>query len=97
MDDILLRTSSALQWYVLFVQQRQGIHEINEMRGTYGEYHHLFRQLREDPVRFQRYTRMSPETFDYVLNKIRQQLEKNWSNFIRTPILPEEQLVITMR
>ncbi|KAG8335342.1 hypothetical protein J6590_070581 [Homalodisca vitripennis] len=32
--------------------KRWGVHPINRRRGVYGEYHHLIKQLKEDPERF---------------------------------------------
>ena len=97
-DSLLLDSNSGIRWFILTViLQKKGIHEINEWRRTYGEYHHLFPQLRRDAKRFQRYVRMTPGTFDYIRDLVSPHLEKNWSNFIKTPILPEEKLVITLR
>lgn len=40
---------------------------------------------------------MTLDTFNYVLSKIHSSLEKNWCNFHKQPIVPEERLVITLR
>lgn len=74
-----------------------GIHPINQKRGRYGEYHHLYEDLVKHPDKFQDYTRMKMETFEYVLELIEGSLTKQWTNFIRQPILPREKLIITLR
>jgi hypothetical protein len=33
-------------------RERSGVHEINQLRGQYGEYHHLFPQLKADREQF---------------------------------------------
>lgn len=78
-------------------KRRQGVHETNKERQIYGEYHHLFLNLKDNhPDRFFQYTRMTKETFDYILEKIEWRLVKTWCNWHR-PILPEERLVVTLR
>ncbi|VEN59062.1 unnamed protein product [Callosobruchus maculatus] len=53
--------------------------------------------VRKDDERFFQYTRMSQNTFDYILQKVEPRLTKNWCNLHKQPILPEERLVITIR
>ena len=86
---LLLKTSMALK--VLRGAKRQGVHDINKERATFGEYHHLFTQLKQDPDRFQVYTRMSMGAFQYILNKVENMLVKNWTNWHRS-IFPEKSL-----
>ncbi|GFR88157.1 LINE-1 retrotransposable element ORF1 protein, partial [Elysia marginata] len=76
--------------------KRQGVHDTNKERATFGEYHHLFAQLKQDPDRFQAYTGMSIGASQYILNKVENRLVKNWTNWHR-PIFPEERLVVTLR
>ncbi|XP_039278270.1 protein ALP1-like [Nilaparvata lugens] len=76
---------------------RSEVHPINKLRSTYGEYSHLFPQLLADENRFFEYFRMSPNTFYFILSKIEHKLTKNWANYHKTPILPEERLHITLR
>ena len=75
---------------------KEGIHQINTERGQLDEYHHLFHELKDDPARFYEYTKMTKETFEYILKKIKSRLSKNWCN-LHDPIMPEERLVITLR
>jgi hypothetical protein len=58
-------------------RERSWVHEINQLRGQYGEYHHLFPQLKADGERFFQYCRMNTETFTYILGKIEHRLIKN--------------------
>lgn len=78
-------------------RQKVGIHPINRVRSEYGEYHHLFKNLKNDDKRFFEYTRMRQDTFYYILAKIEHRLTKNWCNLHKQPILPEERFVITLR
>lgn len=73
----------------------QGIHPINCNRSVYGEYHHLFEELKRDENRFFQYMRMTIETFNYILEKVEHRLIKTWCNWHKQPILPEERLNIS--
>ena len=77
--------------------RKEGVHPINRKRREYGEYHHLFIELKKDNQKFFEYMRMTQDTFYYILNKIEHRLAKTWNNWHRQPILQEERLVITLR
>jgi len=83
--------------HLILKRERSGVHEINQSRGQYGVYHHLFPQLKADGELFFQYFRMDIETSIYVLEKIEHCLIKNWCNLHQQKILPEERLVITFR
>jgi hypothetical protein len=72
-----------------------GVHPINKIRSSYGESHHLYLQLRKFPDRFFQYLRMSIETFDALLAKAEDRIQKETTNW-RRPISPEERLVVTI-
>jgi len=74
-------------------REKSGVHEINQSRGHYGEYHHLFPKLKADGERFFQYFRMDIETFTYILGKTEHRLIKNWFN-LQQKILPEERFVV---
>lgn len=93
-DALLADTSPAIFLHPL---GRDGIHEINKDRIFYGEFHHLYPVLRQNPERFRNYLRMDIETFDYILEKIESRITKNWTNFNKSPIFPAERLVLTLR
>lgn len=46
---------------------RQKTHVIYRNRVIYGEFHHLYPQLRADEKAFRQYTRMTINTFDYIV------------------------------
>lgn len=83
--------------FKMWCKKREGVHEINRDRPVFGEYHHLFPQLKGDKSRFRSYIRMQIETFNYILENIEESLTKNWGNWHQRPILPEERLVICLR
>lgn len=72
-------------------------HENFEGRAQFGEYHHLFPVLKKYPEKFRQYMRMSLKTFNYLLTNLKEPLAKKWCNLHSSPILQEEQLVITLR
>lgn len=78
-------------------RRKVGIHAINRGRGRFGEYHHLFPQVKLDKVRFFSYMRMELTTFSYILKKIEGVLVKFWGNWHKQPIHAEERLVICLR
>lgn len=78
-------------------RKRFGIHEINKSRRNNSEYHNLFDDLKRDEQKFFQYTRMTLETFNYILGKVERRLMKTWCNWHKQPILPEERLVVTLR
>ena len=73
------------------------VHEINKYRRVEGEFHTLFHRLRNYPNKFYEYTRMSVNTFDYILEKVTPLAQKNWCNLHKQPILVPERLVVTLR
>jgi hypothetical protein len=78
-------------------RERSRVHEINQLRRQYGEYHHIFPQLKADGEQFFEYFRMDNEMFTYILGKTEHRLIKNWCNLRKQKILPEERFVITLR
>lgn len=71
------------------------VREIFLKRDEFGEFHHIMKDLYNDPRLFYGYTRMGRDTFEYILNAIRPNLTK-YSNF-RDTISPEERLIVTLR
>ncbi|XP_014229618.1 protein ALP1-like [Trichogramma pretiosum] len=70
---------------------------MTDSRKNRSQYFCYFLHIKGDATRFSNYCRMSIETFNYILSKISDNLLKNWCNFHKEPILPEEQFVITLR
>ena len=71
------------------------VNPIYEEREKSGEFHTLFPKLLESPKKFYEYFRMSPETYYYVLNRIKPHIEKK--NNFRKCISAEERLALTLR
>lgn len=68
------------------------VHPINKKRDISG----FIGELRADPAKFFNYCRMSVSTFDYILDEIRNKIEKRNTNW-RKSITGEERLFITLR
>ncbi|KAL4096705.1 hypothetical protein QTP88_021608 [Uroleucon formosanum] len=77
-------------------KERLWVHELNKNRETEGEYHILFSKLKKHPDKFFEYCRMDEETFNLVLDAIKDTIQKSETNF-RKPISPEETLLVTLR
>lgn len=68
-------------------------------REKYGEFHHLYEKLRScprGPALFRGYSRMLPETFDYIVEAITSEINLPETNFQR-PISVRERLMLTLR
>ncbi|KAG8275010.1 hypothetical protein J6590_095540 [Homalodisca vitripennis] len=76
--------------------KRWVLHPINRRRRVYGEYHHIIKQLKEDPERFFLYTRMSVPTLNIILNRLKGRLEKKRIGLLQQ-VKPEERLLVTIR
>lgn len=65
-------------------------------RMIFGEFYHLYPQVRSNDVFFRSYTRMSIKTFDYVQEMIKPEFDLKATNF-QDPIPVEERLIVTIR
>ena len=77
-------------------RKRKAKHLIYWDRLNFGEFHHLYHQLRSDESAFRQYTRMTTRTFDYILEEIREICYHCPTNF-QKPISVEERLLLTLR
>ncbi|CAH1384646.1 unnamed protein product [Tenebrio molitor] len=75
---------------------RKWVHEINMVRRKEGEFHTLYPLLRNDEEIFFLYFRMNFECFDELLNLIKDDIQKQCTNY-REPIEPVERLTVTLR
>jgi hypothetical protein len=75
-------------------RRRRWIHQLWESR-TDGEYFKLCKKLREFPDKFREYYRMNMNTFDYILDSVKDDLQ-GYSNF-RKCIEAEEKLTVACR
>lgn len=77
-------------------RQRIWVHDINMARESKGEYHMLFQELRQHEERFYVYFRMTVDCFDELLELIKPDIKKQFTNY-RRPIEPAERLAVTLR
>lgn len=72
-------------------KKRLWVRPIYVRRPLFGDFQHLFQELKEDAIMFFKYTRMNLVTFNKLLDILRSHLEKrNWR------ALPAEQRLIIM-
>lgn len=70
------------------------VHEICQKRDIYGEFHHLFPDLKKDPKKCFEYFRMTYEKFQELLDIIG--IAKQMTKY-RKPIQPAERLAVSLR
>ncbi|KAL4126893.1 hypothetical protein QTP88_011093 [Uroleucon formosanum] len=70
--------------------------DLNKNREKEGEYHTFFSRLKKHPDKFFVYCRMDEETFNIVLDAIKDTIQKSETNF-RKPTSPEDRLLVTLR
>jgi len=75
--------------------KRMWIHPLNEKRTTSNLIQCFLRELRNDELKFKNFTRVSSETFDYILKIITEEIQKPDTNF-RMSIKPDEKLLVTL-
>jgi hypothetical protein len=92
---LFLLENSALKFDSSGVERRSK-HDIFKSRNQLGEFHHLYNELRKDSTKFFEYCRMSPSTFDYIVQAIRKHISHVSTNFQKT-IPMEERLFVTMK
>lgn len=79
------------------LRQRNETNIIYLERHTHGEFHHLYEELKSQPLVFKGYARMLPTTFDYIVDAIKPALQLKPTNF-QQPISVEERLImVTLR
>ena len=77
-------------------QQRLWVRPVLATRNEEGEYCLLVQQLRGDPDGFHKYFRMLPADFDFLLDLVKVDIEKETTT-MRRPIPPGERLALTLR
>lgn len=78
---LLAESAALIDIKVNLVKNRLWVHEINKHRLSEGEFHTLFGKLKNHPVKFLEYCRMSETTFYIILEAIRSVIEKEDTNF----------------
>ena len=76
--------------------RRLWVHSILRKRKQRGEYHGLVQELRLDGVLFERYFRMSPDTFDELLGRMGPLITRA-DSVMRKAIVPAQRLAICLR
>ncbi|XP_068118950.1 uncharacterized protein [Hyperolius riggenbachi] len=76
--------------------RRYWVHPILQQRRRKGQFWTLYRDLRQHPDKFFGYTRMSVGSFDCLLSKLKDALQRQDTNY-RRAITPTERLLITLR
>lgn len=83
----------------IYRRRRRGraysVHPLKEVRHRYGEFHHLYGDLKNHPERFFKFLRMSVGTFDFILTNIQTKLLRKTT--CKMPITPAERLYVTIR
>ncbi|KAG8224494.1 hypothetical protein J437_LFUL003217 [Ladona fulva] len=74
----------------------QWVHPINLKRNESGAFHVLFQELRNDPIKFYNYFRMSISTFDELHGRLKDSLQRH-NTFFRECIQPTQMLVVAIR
>lgn len=76
--------------------RRYWVNKTLRRRPSFGEYHHLFQELRLDDGRFQRYFRLSSSQFEELLSRVGAQITRRDTNY-RPSIPAAERLSICLR
>lgn len=72
------------------------VHDLYLSRQKEGEFHTIFRRLKDDPENFLKYFRMSLNKFEDLLNLLREHLQRKNTKW-RHSICPEERLAFCLR
>lgn len=76
--------------------RRYWVHPLICDRENSGKFFKFYNDLRKYPEKFFDYYRMTINSFDELLQNVREQLKKNCTQ-LRVPITPEERLTVTLR
>ena len=77
-------------------EREHWVHPVNQDRPVFGEFHHLYTQLRDYPKRFKGYLRLSVEQFDELLDRVDVYIRKKNTHW-RTAVSSEQRLAVTLR
>nr|CAI5820718.1 unnamed protein product [Callosobruchus analis] len=91
-DHYFLENSYLVRRRLKLKRKKCWVNDILAKRKEFGEFHHLYADLKKDDKTFFDYYRMHQDTFNYILDAIRETIEKT-SNF-RETISPEERLIV---
>ncbi len=75
-EEEILLCSCASKFYLLQDRKlKYCTHQMYIEKNKFGEFHHLYNDLRQYPPKFFEYMRMKVETFDYILKVISKKLQ----------------------
>ena len=97
---LLQRRNRRILFVLLFlqlqeVQRRWWVHPINLLRKEKGEFYQMYPDLRHFNQKFTGMYRMNVEKFEELLKLVTPKLKKKWT-YMREPISPEQQLIVTL-
>lgn len=75
--------------------KRMWVHPLKEKRTKSNLIQSFLCELRNDELKFKNFTRVSSETFNYILKIITEEIQKPDTNF-RMSIKPDEKLLVTL-
>lgn len=78
------------------LNKRNNVNTVYKDRFIFGEFYRLYPKLREDETLFRPYSRMLPQTFDYILHLIEIDCSHSTTNFKKS-ISVEEKLLVTFK
>ncbi|KAG8223752.1 hypothetical protein J437_LFUL003117 [Ladona fulva] len=91
-----------LAWFLVYRRMKkrrrnrmQWVHPINLKRNESGAFHVLFQELRNGPIKFYNYFRMSISTFDELHGRLKDSLQRH-NTFFRECIQPTQMLVVAI-
>ena len=86
-----------MMWRIYIASSRSvWVHPINSLHMQKGEFYTLYPDLRHFQPKFFSMYRMNPRKFDRLLTLVGPKIQKKWTKF-RSPLSPEQKLVITLR
>lgn len=85
-------------WQIVFGTSFRNywVHPINEVRSLENTLIKFIREIRKYEDKFRNYTRMTPQTFDFLLDLLEERIKKQDTNY-RKAVTPEEKLFVTLR
>lgn len=77
-------------------QRQYWVHPILRVRYVEGAFYTLFEKLKENPGKFFNYFRMSRETFDYLVDQLKESIRRQDTQ-MRECVPPTEMVAVTLR
>lgn len=82
----------------ILLSMREGIDELFKSRKKEGYFLLLIeKHLKMDDEKFRAFFRLNKDQFNFILDLVYVDLKKQSTNYVKTPIPPEEKLAVTLR